>query len=107
MWMLCSLLPQVVVTPLPSIMSAPIKKTASGFEGTDAPLHKIRITLTSRKVKELEKVCEVKEHKEAHSQAHAAAAVSSSSCSAAPHTSKPKAPTKVRVGSPLMFRRSL
>jgi small subunit ribosomal protein S20e len=39
-------------------MSAPIKKTASGFEGTDAPLHKIRITLTSRKVKELEKVCE-------------------------------------------------
>jgi len=39
-------------------MSAPIKKTPTGFEGTDAPLHKIRITLTSRKVKELEKVCE-------------------------------------------------
>jgi len=39
-------------------MSAPIKKTATGFEGTDAPIHKIRITLTSRKVKELEKVCE-------------------------------------------------
>jgi hypothetical protein len=37
-------------------MSAPIiKKAATGFEGTDAPMHKIRITLTSRKVKELEK----------------------------------------------------
>ena len=39
-------------------MSAPIKKVATGFEGTDAPMHKIRITLTSRKVKELERVCE-------------------------------------------------
>jgi len=38
--------------------AAPIKKAASGFESTDSPLHKIRITLTSRKVKELEKVCE-------------------------------------------------
>lgn len=39
-------------------MSAPIKKVATGFEGTDAPTHKIRITLMSRKVKELEKVCD-------------------------------------------------
>jgi len=35
-----------------------VKKTPAGFEGSDAPVHKIRITLTSRKVKELEKVCE-------------------------------------------------
>ncbi|MEJ7815551.1 MAG: hypothetical protein WKF53_10295, partial [Rubrobacter sp.] len=42
-----------------------IKKTATGFEGTDAPIHKIRITLTSRKVKELEKVCEVSAHNNA------------------------------------------
>jgi len=40
-------------------MSAPIvKKAPTGFEGTDAPIHKIRITLSSRKVKELERVCE-------------------------------------------------
>merc|ERR1712179_248580 len=36
---------------------ATLKK--GGFEGTgDAPVHRIRITLTSRKVKALEKVCE-------------------------------------------------
>ncbi len=41
-------------------MSAPavVKKSAAGFESSDSPLLKIRITLTSRKVKELEKVCE-------------------------------------------------
>jgi small subunit ribosomal protein S20e len=41
-------------------MSAlPVKKPA-GFPGaeSDAPVHRIRITLTSRKVKELERVCE-------------------------------------------------
>jgi len=39
-------------------MAVPIKKaTPYGLEG-DAPVHRIRITLTSRKVKELEKVCE-------------------------------------------------
>jgi small subunit ribosomal protein S20e len=32
-------------------------KKPAGYEGTDQPVHKIRITLTSRKVKELEKVC--------------------------------------------------
>jgi hypothetical protein len=36
-------------------MAVPIKKATSyGLEG-DAPVHRIRITLTSRKVKELEK----------------------------------------------------
>ena len=36
-------------------MAVPIKKaTPYGLEG-DAPVHRIRITLTSRKVKELEK----------------------------------------------------
>ena len=35
-------------------VSVPIKKTPYGTEG-DAPVHRIRITLTSRKVKELEK----------------------------------------------------
>jgi len=42
-------------------MAAPVvaKKVAAGFgETTEAPVHRIRITLTSRKVKELEKVCE-------------------------------------------------
>jgi ribosomal protein S10 len=39
--------------------AAVVKKSApTGFEQSDAPLLKIRITLTSRKVKELEKVCE-------------------------------------------------
>ena len=34
----------------------PIKKTTPGFGGEgEAPVHRIRITLTSRKVKELEK----------------------------------------------------
>ncbi len=55
----------VVFTPLP-MSAAPIKKAASGFEGTDSPLHKIRITLTSRKVKELEKVCEVRHRHTEH-----------------------------------------
>ena len=36
-------------------MSAVIKKPV---DETEAPVHRIRITLTSRKVKELEKVCE-------------------------------------------------
>jgi len=31
---------------------------AAGAEQSDVPMHKIRITLTSRKVKELEKVCD-------------------------------------------------
>jgi len=35
-----------------------IKKVVTGYEGSDQPIHRIRITLTSRKVKELEKVCE-------------------------------------------------
>jgi len=39
--------------------AAIVKKSApTGFESSDQPLLKIRITLTSRKVKELEKVCE-------------------------------------------------
>jgi len=40
-------------------VSVPIKKTTPGYGGEgEAPVHRIRITLTSRKVKELEKVCE-------------------------------------------------
>ena len=40
-------------------MSAAIDKTKKGGEATDdAPIHKIRITLTSRNVKALERVCE-------------------------------------------------
>ena len=35
--------------------TVPLKKATTGFEGTEQPVHKIRITLTSRKVKELEK----------------------------------------------------
>mmetsp|Transcript_6520 Transcript_6520/g.17463 ORF Transcript_6520/g.17463 Transcript_6520/m.17463 type:complete len:119 (+) Transcript_6520:83-439(+) len=36
-------------------MAAAVKK--AGFEGGEAPVHRIRITLTSRNVKSLEKVC--------------------------------------------------
>jgi small subunit ribosomal protein S20e len=39
-----------------SAIVAPIKKTTA-VEGTEVPAHRIRITLTSRKVKELERVC--------------------------------------------------
>lgn len=38
-----------------SAMSVPIKKTTPYGAESDAPVHRIRITLTSRKVKELEK----------------------------------------------------
>jgi len=38
-------------------MNTIVKKAPAGFETGEAPIHKIRITLTSRKVKELEKVC--------------------------------------------------
>jgi len=38
-----------------STMSVPIKKTTPYGAESDAPVHRIRITLTSRKVKELEK----------------------------------------------------
>jgi len=37
---------------------ASLKKTVTGYEGDAPEVHKIRITLTSRKVKELEKVCD-------------------------------------------------
>jgi len=36
--------------------TAPVKKPVAGFGG-EATVHRIRITLTSRKVKELERVC--------------------------------------------------
>jgi small subunit ribosomal protein S20e len=37
-------------------VAAPVKKPVAGF-GSEATVHRIRITLTSRKVKELERVC--------------------------------------------------
>jgi len=39
-------------------MSTAVKKQPTGFEGTDAPVHRIRITLTSRQVPHLERVCD-------------------------------------------------
>ncbi|OMO55999.1 Ribosomal protein S10 [Corchorus capsularis] len=36
---------------------APMKPTKAGFEETHEQIHKIRITLTSKNVKNLEKVC--------------------------------------------------
>jgi len=40
-------------------MATTVKKpTPYGTDAGEAPVHRIRITLTSRKVKELEKVCE-------------------------------------------------